>query len=124
MTRGNVDIFASRRANFEECEYWLRDINSNPNELLYQLGASSGSFDAKQISAETNGIQVIGGIFMVDVNGVSIQTDDDIRDLKTNDFVKYKGEFYRVTDIQKAMIRTNNQFTSEISYRYYINLRG
>lgn len=116
--------FVSRRNNFTECEYWLRDVNGDPNELIYQSRRPNGTFDAKQMSSETSGVQVIGGVFMIDIYGVSIQTDDDVSFLKANDVVEFKGTFYRITDIQKAIIRNNNQFSDDISYRYYMNLRG
>ena len=124
MARGNVDVFLSRRTNFEECEYWLRNTNADPNELVYQTRRSNGIFDAKISNPETFGNDVVGGVFMFDTKNLMIETYDDISEIKPNDVVSFKGDFYMVSQIQKYPIRKNTQFHSEQQYITYLSLRG
>jgi hypothetical protein len=124
MARGKVDFFTSRRSNFEECEYWLRDINANPNELVYQSRVCDGTFDAKISNPETSGSNVIGGVFMFDTKNLMLETYDDIDEIKVNDVVKYNGCFYIITQIQKYPLRKNTQFHSDQQYITYLSLRG
>ena len=124
MKNDYVDIFSSRRDYFEECEYWLRKDSENPNELIYNVRQSDGFFDAKLSNPETFGKDVIGGVFMFDTMRLTLETRDDIRTMRANDIVKYNGVFYMVEDIQKRPQRKNTQFHSDITYIYYISLRG
>ena len=119
-----VDIFVSRRDNFDECKYWCRKPNENPNELVYEMRKPDGYFDAKMSNPENFGTDVVGGVFMFDTNFVMIETNDDVFKLKANDVVEFRGKIYMITDIQKRPLRKNNQFTNELAYKYYISLRG
>lgn len=119
-----VDIFSSRRDYFDECEYWLRKKSDNPNELVYNDRRPDGYFDAKMSNPENFGTDVVGGVFMFDTNSVMIETNDDVFMLKPNDVIKFRGNIYMITDIQKKPLRKNNQYTNELNYKYYISLRG
>lgn len=114
----------SKRTSFEECEYWLRDINGDPNELIYKSRRCDGTFDAKISNPETTGTNVIGGVFMFDTKNLMIETYDDISDIKANDVVCFNGNFYMVTQIQKYPIRKNTQFNYDQEYITYLSLRG
>jgi hypothetical protein len=124
MARGNVDIFVSRRTNFEECEYWLRDVNADPNELVYKTRRSNGSFYAKISNPETFSNNIVGGVFMFDTKNLMLETYDNIDEVKLNDVVRYNDNFYIVTQVQKYPIRKNTQFHSEQQYITYLSLRG
>lgn len=124
MARGTADLFTSRRTTFEECKYWLRDINADPNELVYKSRKYDGIFDAKISNPETFGTNVIGGVFMFDTKNLMIETYDDINDIKANDVVMFMNNFYIVTQIQKYPIRKNTQFHNEQQYITYLSLRG
>ena len=118
------DLFTSRRSNFDECEYWLRDVNSNPNELVYKSRRCDGTFYAKLSNPETVGSNVIGGVFMFDTKNLMLETYDDIREVKVNDVVCFRGSYYIVTQIQMYPIRKNTQFYNEQQYITYLSLRG
>jgi hypothetical protein len=120
----NVDLFVSRRDLFVECEYWLRDTNSDPNELIYKSRNPNGTFDAKIPDTETLGKQILGGVFMFDTTNLMLETTDDIHMLKENDVVRYQNNFYMVEQIQKVAIRRNAQFFDDVQYKYYLSLRG
>ena len=119
-----VDIFVSRRDNFDECKYWCRKPSENPNELVYEMRKPDGYFDAKMSNPENFGTDVVGGVFMFDTNFFMIETNDDVFNLKANDVVEFRGNIYMITDIQKRPLRKNNQYTNELAYKYYISLRG
>lgn len=123
MARG-IDIFTSRRTNFEECEYWLRDVNADPNELVYKTRRSNGTFYAKISNPETSGQNVLGGVFMFDTKNLMLETFDEIEEVKVNDVVKFNGSFYIITQIQKYPVRKNTQFHNEQQYITYLSLRG
>lgn len=123
MTRKNVDIFTSRRTNFEECEYWLRDINADPSEIIYKTRKSNGCFNAKISNPETFSNNAVG-VFMFDTKNLMIETYDDIDEVKVNDVVKFNDCFYMITQIQKYPIRKNTQFHSEQQFITYLSLRG
>lgn len=124
MSYGYVDFFVSRRDNFDECEYWVRKESDNPNHLVYNDRGPDGYFDAKISNPENFGTDVIGGVFMFDINSLMIETNDDVHMLRANDVLKFRGNMYIITDIQKLPLRKNNQYTNELAYRYYISLRG
>lgn len=124
MRNDYVDIFSSRRDYFEECEYWLRKTDENPNELIYSFRQSDGYFDAKLSNPETFGKGVVGGVFMFDTKSLMLETRDDISSMKSNDIVKYQNNFYIVEDIQKVQERKNSQYHYDVTYIYYISLRG
>ena len=114
----------SKRTSFEECEYWLRDVNADPNELVYKSRRCDGAFDAKLSNPETSGTNVIGGVFMFDTKNLMLETYDDIDEIKINDVVCFRGSFYMVTQVQKYPIRKNTQFHNDQQYITYLSLRG
>ena len=119
-----LNEFISRRNNFTECEYWLRDVNSDPNELIYQTRRSNGTFDAKKSSPETTSPNVVGGVFMFDTSNIMLETYDDISEVKANDVVSFQGKFYMVTQVQRLPFRKNSQFHDDEQYVTYLSLRG
>ena len=63
--------------------------------------------------------------FMYEENNVTIQTNDDVSNLKRNDLVRIENKFYRVDSIQKSYIKKQRQFhRGKTSASYYISLRG
>ena len=117
-------MFVSKRTIFEECEYWLRDVNADPSELVYKTRKSNGTFDAKESNPETTSPNVVGGVFMFDTKNLMIETYDDIEEIKINDVVKFRNNYYIVTQIQKYPIRKNTQFHYDQQYITYLSLRG
>ena len=93
MARG-IDIFTSRRTNFEECEYWLRDVNADPNELVYKTRRSNGTFYAKISNPETSGQNVLGGVFMFDTKNLMLETFDEIEALGATKVLEVYRDYY------------------------------
>lgn len=124
MRYGYVDEFTSRRIEFDYCEYWVRDVDGNPNELIHVNRKKTGHFYARQENAESLGNNVIGGVFMFDTRNVTISTQDDINDIKQNDIVKWRDNVYMVADVQRIPLKKNYQFHNDIRYKTYLSLRG
>ena len=124
MRNGSIDEFTSRRTNFDECEYWVRKDTDDLNELIYETRKRTGTFSAKQENNETSTPQVVGGVFMFSSRNVTISTNDDISDINENDIVKFRGEIYIVSQVQRILIKKNNQFYNEKRYKTYLSLRG
>lgn len=124
MSYSYADPFVSRRDNFEECEYWIRDINANPNELIHETKKPSGVFSAKISNPENSSPSVIGGVFMFDSINLMLETYDDIKELKVNDIVRFNGNIYMVTGIQRQPYRKNTQFNNDLRFKTFISLRG
>ena len=114
----------SKRTSFEECEYWLRDVNSDPNELIYKSRRRDGIFDAKISNPETSTNDIVGGVFLFDMKNLMIETYDDIEEVKINDVVCFMGSFYIITQVQRYPIRKNTQFHDDQQYITYLSLRG
>ena len=124
MGFSHVDIFLSRRDYFDECEYWLRKEGENPNQLIYNTRRSDGYFDAKLSNPEVYGKDVVAGVFMFDTTRLMLETRDDISCIRANDVIKYNGKYYAVEDIQKRPQRKTSQYHNDLTYIYYISLRG
>ena len=125
MSNGLVDIFTSRRDFFDDCMYWSVNEEEyiDPNELVHNT-TPSGYFTAKQVSSEDNTSQVIGGAFMFDSTRITLKTNDIMDGLiKKNDIVLFRGEIWRVEDVQKTPIKKSHQLSVIISYTFFIRLK-
>ena len=123
--RGLADfMFTSRRTFFDRCLYWKVD-NEQPNrsKLDYLQDEPSGFFDAKLYSQFYNDKNVIAGVFMFDEENVTIITEADLSAVKQNDVVMFREELYRINNISKQPIRTNNQFSDNVGYSYILSLK-
>lgn len=130
-----LDIWTSRRGNFIECEYWLKedfvmdtnlvDFIKNPDDELVYQREPDGVFFAKELNAYTQDSQQIGETFMARRETITLETSDDISNLKRNDIVKFNDKRYRVDSIQKVPFKNQRQFLANSqSYTYYLSLKG
>lgn len=123
MRSGFVDTYVSRRCCFDNCRYWKKDLVESNNEFDYEYEEPSGFFACKQITGIQNMPQVIAGMFMFDSQTVTIQSYEDLSDLERDDIIQFRGEIYRLQDIQSTPLRKNNQFYDETCMVYYMRLK-
>ena len=122
----SFDFFQPRRNFNEHCRWWSRNESDTyeDNELKYKR-VPNGHFFAKEVDAETNDRNIIGGIFMIDRTRITIESPDNLSDIKSNDIVEYQGEFWRVDNVQKKKSRQqNSEFvnSNNVSYYWYLSL--
>ncbi len=122
----SFDLFQSRRNYNEQCRWWTRNEGDNieENELRYKR-VPSGYFNAREVNAEANDKNVIGGIFMVDRTQVTIESPDNLSTIKANDIVEYQDELWRVENCQKKKARIqNSEFANanNVSHNWYLSL--
>lgn len=119
---GRVDLFHSRRTNYNKCVYWIRqEQNTSPSQWVAK-NEPSGKFWAKPVSPKTNQGDVINGVWRVDKNHISLETDDDIEDLTQGCIVKYNEALWLVENVQGEIHNKESEFSKKIDYRYTIYL--
>ena len=122
---GTVDIFYSRRTSFAECRYWIRDERNaigNVSEWILKH-QPSGTFWAKEISPQYNQFNQVGSNFAFDRNGITLECEDDLRDLVPGSIVMYNGHAWWVDNVQREIHRKESEFNVDINYKYIITLR-
>lgn len=129
----SFDLFQTRRNMNEECRWWTRNESDDieEDELVYKR-VPRGFFYAKEVNAEVQDDNVIGGVFMTDKTSVTIMSSDDLSDLyndkqdiRNRVLVEYQGEYWRADNVQKRKARIQNtEFgkSSEVSYYWYLSL--
>lgn len=123
-----ISLWSGGRDKFHKCEYWLVDENENTtkrNQVVY-YSQPNGIFMAKISNNEVEDKQNIDDSFQFDVSYVTLETTDNIQDLKNNNIVRFKDKIYIVESIDKVPLRKNaEQFLNDfVPYKYYISLRG
>ena len=127
------DLFQSRRNMNEECKWWSRNESEDMDEdILVYKRVPRGYFMAKEVNAEVQDDNVIGGIFATDKTAVTIMTSDNLNDLyneqqdiKNRVLVDYQGEIWRVDNVQKRKARIQNtEFAdaNKVSHYWYLSL--
>lgn len=119
-----IDLRKSRRTLFIKCYYWKRLENPDlvsDSELQYEA-YPAGTFYAQVKEAQTDETLVVGQAFMLKRVTLTLYTTDEIN-LNENDRVEFRGEYYRVENVQKYPQNKQTQFGSHISYDTYIRLR-
>lgn len=126
MYRGNVDIFTSRRTNFNKCPYWHMDekwTELHPNEIVAKKTPTGYLYAKEENNLETSN-QILVGAFMFESTNIIISTNDSVEDLHPNDILKYDGKVYRISDIQRKKIKRQSQFSNNPGYKTYMSLKG
>ena len=121
------DLFQSRRNYNEPCKWWSRnESEDNSSDELIMKRIPTGTFMAKEITAENMQNTQIGNTFMFDRTNITIQTPDDVYGIKNNDLVLYQDEKWIVINVSKRKARMQqSQFASDryCSHYWYIELR-
>lgn len=126
------DNFQSRRGYEESCRWWSRNENDDisADEIRFKRVAS-GSFDAREMTAEQLMNLNLGGVFRIDSTHVTIKTPDDLSTLnddvmKGDVIVEYQGEIWMVDNVQKSKAKLQNtQYANDkdCSHFWYLELR-
>jgi hypothetical protein len=121
---GRVDLFHSRRINYDRCEYWVRDerdSTGSPSEWIMR-NDKSGVFYARAISPENNQANVVSNVWMLDSNNITLETDDDIHEMTRGCIVKYDNDLWLVQGVQKSIHLKESEFSKHKHYKYIINI--
>ena len=121
---GCIDIFESRRTNFERVEFWKRDIRSDTPTSEIVSEKASGIFYAREVNAESSSNDIVSGSFMFDDSNIMLITNDDVRELSQNDVCKYDERLWNVVSIQRKRIKKRSEFSRIPIYKTYIMLRN
>lgn len=121
---GCIDIFESRRTNFERVEFWKRDIRSDTPTSEIVSEKASGIFYAREVNAESSSNDIVSGSFMFDDSNIMLITNDDVRELSQNDVCKYDDRLWNVVSIQRKRIKKRSEFSRIPVYKTYIMLRN
>ena len=121
---GRVDLFHSRRTNYYKCQYWIRDERAqtgSPSEwILYNQ--PSGSFYAKPVSVKSNQMNVINGVWAMDNNHITLETDDHVDEISRGCVIKYDDQLWLVESVQKEIHLKESEFSKHTDYKYTISL--
>ena len=122
---GNIDIYHSRRTNYAECVYWVRDERESIADLNQWVlkKKSNGVFYAKEVNAMYNQANAQANVFMYDKNVIALETDDDVDELTRGCVVLYNGKPWIVDNVQKELHRKESEFDIEKHYKTIINIR-
>lgn len=122
---GTVDLFHSRRTNYIECRYWVRDERKSIGDASKWImeNTESGRFYARELSPKYNQMNQAANVFAFDKNSITIETDDHIDNISRGCIVEYNGELWIVDIVQCKVHRKESEFNKELDYKYTINLR-
>lgn len=122
---GNIDIYHSRRTNYEECFYWIRDERTSVGDLNQWIlkNKHNGVFYAREVSPEYNQANPQANVFMLDKNMITLETDDDIDDISRGCVVLYNGKPWMVDNVQRKLHLKESQFDSEKHYTVIVSIR-
>lgn len=121
---GRIDLFHSRRSNYNRCEYWNRDERNksgSPSQWVL-MNQPSGSFYAKPLSVKSTQISVINGTWSTDSNHTTLETDDEISDISRGSVVKFDEQLWLVEAVQREIHNKESEFSKHIDYKYIIAL--
>ena len=122
---GHVDIYHSRRANYTECNYWVRDERDaigTPEQWIMKH-QTSGTFWAKPITPKSNQQNQVSGVWMLDRNMLTIETDDHVTDITRGCLILYRGHVYMVESVQYHIHLKESEFNQEEECKTIINMR-
>lgn len=117
----SVDIYTSRRHNFDKVWYWKRnDAIKDLSKYVYET-QPDGFFYAREMSPAATDNAQVQNVYLYDKSNISLATEDKVN-LEVNDIVKYADEIWRVNNVQRAIIGKTHQFMKRVAYRTYIQV--
>lgn len=119
----SIDIYETRRTNYEKVLYWKRDIDADIPVSEITGKASNGVFYARETNAESSRNDIVSGAFMFDDRNIMLITNDDVSDLAQNDICKYDDRLWNVISIQRYKRKKRSEFSAKGTYQTYIQLR-
>lgn len=121
-----IDLKTSRRDYFLHCAYWSQNEEEyiGDDKIVYEKDPT-GYFYAKELSSYNISSNVVVGVFMARSVRVTIETKDDVSNLRRNDIVIIDNKIYRVEDIQITPVKKQRQFLRQNNSNIYtISLVG
>lgn len=121
------DLFQGRRNYNEKCIWWARnedDIYESQDLIMNRV--PSGTFMAKEMSPETKDKGLVSNTFQYEKDNISIKSPDNLKDIKSNDLVYFRGECWIVNSVQRTKARLQSTvYTKDIncSHYWYLDLR-
>lgn len=124
MATGVIDLWGSRRTNFERCEWYARDEKATKDlsKIVFE-SKPRAIFYAKEANATSYAKQELGGVFLGNESVVTISTQDVLEGLRTGDRVKFRGVIWFITDVQQKEKHMQTQFLDNVTKTTYINLK-
>lgn len=122
---GTVDIFHSRRTNYQEVIFWIRnqqEAKENPEKWILTK-QPSGTFYCKEVTPSFNQFNTNSGVYGYDKDSITLETDDDINEISRGSVILYNGRPWIVNDVQRLIHKKESEFNSELDYKYIINIR-
>lgn len=121
---GAIDLWGSRRASFERCEWFQRDEKATKDQsrLVFKKKPTT-VFYAKESNAFNYQKEQLGGVFLADESVVTLETTDNVSGIKTGDRVKYRGSIWAVTSVQASEKHKQSQFLDQVTKTTYIGLK-
>lgn len=119
-----VNLFHSRRINYKKCDYWIRDerTQTGPASQWVLYNTKSGSFYAHPITPKSNQANVVNGVWMVDKNNITLETEDNADNLSRGSIVKYNNELWLVESVQQKPYLKESEFSNREYYKYFIQI--
>lgn len=120
----SIDLYETRRTNYEKVLYWKRDIDTDEpiSELVHK--SANGIFYARETNAESSRNDIVSNAFMFDDRNIMLITNDDVADLSQNDVCKYDDRYWNVISIQRYKRKKRSEFSAKGTYTTYIQLRN
>lgn len=123
----SYDMFQSRRGYENLCYWWSRkEEDPEDSDELNMKRTPNGHFSAKEVSPESDQSTIAGGVFRVHKTTMTIKTPDNVWGMKEDDIVKFDGEYWIVTQIQRSKAKMQNTIfanSKNCSHFWYIDLR-
>lgn len=118
-----INIYHSRRINYNRCIYWERDESGIGNEenLIYEK-KPAGIFYATESNAETNSTNMLAGVFMTEQYDILLESTDWLDGLHKDCLVKYNDQLWRVNEVQKKPYKKESAFRNKKTYKWFIGL--
>lgn len=122
-----IDRFQSHATYNEKCRWWARNENDDyPPEELVMKRIASGSFWAKEVSPASLRNNILGGVFLFDNTHITIKSPDNLANIKSEDLVLFRGEYWLVVSVQRSKARNQNTYfgkDKDCSHYWYLELR-
>lgn len=122
----SIDIMQSRRNYNVLCRWWTKNKEDDIDDSeLVMKRIPNGIFYAKEINAETDNDNILGGVFMINRKNITIASPDNLEGISSEDHVEYQGIIWRVESVQKRKFRIQNSEFCRIdmcSHIWYLTL--
>ena len=122
-----LDFFNSRATYNDRCYWWSRNESDDEIDLdeLVMKRVATGSFMAKEVAPLRKQDAQIGGVFEIEKHFITIKSPDNLSSIREKDIVKFRGEMWRVSSVQRSKARNQNTFFAKdnnCSHYWYLEL--